>query len=198
MEVEFITIPKRVPVKVYPSFIGKVAIVDDLPVNERLKIGCQLRKRGFRLIYEYTDNKVAKYMESLCKFGRDYEGADLDDLELDVYLRCENPHPILGCAFLYYGDATVYQIDSSVAFGAKLPNGRFVWYDGVENVFTSELPPGKLLNNVEGRIWVKLAMNDDLTTYDRYYVMLDVIGRKFGVRLYVDPTGNVISSEVYT
>jgi len=196
MEVEYVTIPKYIAV--YPSIIGKVAVLEpDLPAGERLKIGCQLRRLGYKLIHEVNNEKVSRFLDALCGIAPldDLEWMDLDDLELDVYLKCERPHPVMGCSFIYFSEATAYQCGSSIAFEAKLPNGRFVWYNDIRNVFASESPCGRPLNNA-AFIWMALAMNDSLTAYDRYYVMLDVLDRRLGVRLYVDPHGNVISSEV--
>jgi len=190
-----VTVPKHIFVKTYPSFIGEVAVLEpDLPVGERLKIGCQLRRLGYKLIHEFNNERVARFLDALCGVAPldDLEWMSLDDLELDTYLKCEKPHPVMGCSFIYFNDATVYQLDSGgVAFEAKLPNGRFVWHNGLKNVFTSEPPRGKPLSG-EAYIWMALTMNDSLTAYDQYFVMLDALNLKFGIRLYVDPHGNVI------
>jgi len=200
MEVEVVTIPRHIIIRTYPSIIGRVAVLDpDLPIGERLKIGCRLRQLGYRLIHEFNNERVARFLDALCGVAPldDLEWMSLDDLELDTYLKCERPHPVMGCAFLYYGNAIVYQLDDSVAFEAKLPNGRFVWHNGVKNVFTPEPPRGKPLSG-KAYVWMTLTMNDNFTEYDRYLVMLDALNLKFGVRLYVDLHGSIISSEIRT
>jgi len=191
-----VTVPRYV--KTYPSFIGEVAELEpDLPIGERVRIGCALRRKGFKLIYEYYDEKVEKFLDALCgTSSTDAEWLDLDDLELDTYLQCSRPHPVLGCRFIYYTNAALYQYNGGYAVVAKLPNGQFVWHKEAKNVFTAE-PLGRPINS-EAFLWMSLSKNEDFTKYDRYHIMLDALRPKFSARLYIDPYGNVIEAEVYT
>jgi len=194
--VVFVKITERVPVRVYPSFIGEVAVLDpDLPISEMLKIGCQLRKMGFKLIHEYYDERMARFMREVCEFAQDYEGVDLDD-EFDTYLRCTRPHPIMGCRYIYYANATLYKDGGKYVFVAKMPRGTFVWHSEAKNVFADYSPQGEVVDD-SAYVWMALSMSDD-GVYDRYYVMLDALKHRFGARMYIDPNGNVINSEIWT
>jgi len=164
--IDYITVvvPKNVLVKIYDSVIGKIAVVESGSRYEQLQAGCHLRQRGFKLYLEYLNPELNKQMEDWCSGHPAYLEAE----ELDLYVKCEESHPVFGCKIIGHIEGYALQDgDGKVVLTAEVNNRTITIHNGVKNIF-AESPKGKA---IEGKALISWSLTqNEKGEYDRYFV----------------------------
>jgi len=187
---DYVSVPvvDHILVAVYDSVIGKIGIISpEVPRHKQMSAGCHLRKFGFRHYLEPLYDEVSRQFDEWCEGRPAYVKAE----EFDMYIKCEEPHPVFGCKVIGHTVAQAYLLsDGRIAIAAD----GIVIYSGAKNIF-GRAPAGRPLEGLAMISWS--IAKDEAGNYSRYVVDFFYYNEEAQKRVSgfaeVDSGGNVIS-----